>query len=102
MITTMFKNDDMFSDGCITVNDTINCNKRDQDFNDIYFISILCMNIGAFVFGILGDKIGAVSVAVLAFIFGLTGFSLLMFVEENEHFIWIGTVSEEFFDSIKN
>jgi Na+/melibiose symporter-like transporter len=89
MITTIFKNDNMFSDGCTNETGIIDCTQRDQDFNDIYFISLLCMNIGAFVFGVLGDKFGSVSIRITAFIFALIGYTLLMFIEETESLIWI-------------
>ena len=66
-----------------------NCEIRDKQFNDIYFLSNISYNICVCLAGFIGVQFGNVIVRITSFALCLVGLILTSFLETNEEVIWV-------------
>ena len=90
-IAAIFKENKLFDSEYCT-NDTVtgekSCSDRDRLFNNIYTISNVAYSVTAVILGVIMDKFGFFPSRIISGALITAGFTFMIFVENNIHFIW--------------
>ena len=92
MMTTMFNDDTLFIDYCVSSDNGLDCSNRDKLYVDIYTVTSIVFNVACFVNGVISDYFGLVTGMTISFILSISGLIMLAFVDKTENIICYGLI----------